>query len=258
MLAILLAIHYWEFSVLLIVRVLLLAILLSLSFVFGGIYCILRPRHRDNVHMLAKLFSMVAPVLGIKVIVRKPQNKSTTPCIYLANHQNNFDMFTHTAAVPKGTVSLGKKSIAWMPLFGQMYWLSGNILIDRKNRNKAIDTLAKTAQKIKDKCLSIWIFPEGTRSRGRGLLPFKMGAFYTAIAAGVPLVPVLASNQSNIKLNRWNNGVVIIEMLDPVPTIGLTKENAKELTSKVHRIMSDKLEQLNQEASKLMRKTVSA
>lgn len=242
---------------LLVVRCLLLAILLLLAFIFGGIYCLLRPRHRDNVHMFAKLFSMVAPIVGIKVIVRKPAHASTTPCIYLANHQNNFDMFTHTAAVPKGTVSLGKKSIAWMPFFGQIYWLSGNILIDRKNRNKAFDTLARTAQKIKDKCLSIWIFPEGTRSRGRGLLPFKMGAFYTAIAAGVPLVPVLASNQSNIKLNRWNNGVVIIEMLDPISTLGLTKDNAKELTSKVYTMMADKLELLNQEASKLMGKTVS-
>lgn len=241
---------------LLIVRCLLLAVLLVLMFIFGGLYCLVRPRHRDNVHMFAKLFSMVAPILGVKVIVRKPSTDSVSPCIYLANHQNNFDMFTHTAAVPKGTVSLGKKSIAWMPFFGQMYWLSGNILIDRNNRNKAFDTLAKTAKKMKDKCLSIWIFPEGTRSRGRGLLPFKLGAFYTAIAAEVPLVPVLASNQCNIKLNRWNNGVVIIEMLDPISTQGLTKENVKELTAKVYAIMATKLELLNEEASKLMAKSV--
>ena len=75
-------------------------------------------------------------------------------------------------------MSIGKKSILWMPLFGQIYWLSGNILIDRANRARAFETLAQTAVKIKEKCLSIWIFPEGTRSRGRGLLPFKAGAFH--------------------------------------------------------------------------------
>ncbi len=64
-----------------------------------------------------------------------------------------------------------------MPLFGQLYWLSGNILIDRKNRTRAFETMAETARKIKEKCLSVWIFPEGTRSRGRGLLPFKLGHF---------------------------------------------------------------------------------
>ncbi|MGI2260398.1 1-acylglycerol-3-phosphate O-acyltransferase [Shewanella sp. GXUN23E] len=243
---------------LLIVRCLLLAVMLVFAFLFGGLYCLLRPRHRDNVHMFARLFSAAAPILGIKVIVRRPSHESPTPCVYLANHQNNYDMFTHTAAVPKGTVSLGKKSILWMPLFGQIYWLSGNILIDRKNRSKAFDTMAKTAQKIKDSCLSVWIFPEGTRSRGRGLLPFKAGAFHTAIAAGVPVVPVLASNQSDIHLNRWNNGVVIIEVMDPVETKGLGKESVKELSGKMHKLMEDKLLQLNAEAAAMMGKTSAA
>ncbi|MGS0730635.1 1-acyl-sn-glycerol-3-phosphate acyltransferase, partial [Shewanella sp. 0m-11] len=113
---------------LLILRCLILSVMLLLAFVIGGLACILRPRHRDNVHMFAKVFSWAAPVLGIKVIVRNSQQQGDKPCIFLANHQNNFDMFTHTAVVPKGTVSLGKKSLAWMPLFGQIYWLSGNIL----------------------------------------------------------------------------------------------------------------------------------
>nr|WP_283102802.1 1-acylglycerol-3-phosphate O-acyltransferase [Shewanella abyssi] len=230
--------------------------MLVLAFIIGGLACVLRPRHRNNVHMFAKVFSWAAPVLGIKVIVRNSKGESDEPCVFLANHQNNFDMFTHTAVVPKGTVSLGKKSLAWMPLFGQIYWLSGNILIDRKNRSKAFDTMAATARKIKEKCLSVWIFPEGTRSHGKGLLPFKAGAFYTAIAAGVPMVPVLASNQSHIKLNRWNNGVVIIEMMEPIETKGFDKTQVKELSKRIHGMMSEKLLQLNQEASALMTKAV--
>nr|WP_232846927.1 1-acylglycerol-3-phosphate O-acyltransferase [Shewanella nanhaiensis] len=228
--------------------------MLLLAFVFGGLFCLIRPRHRDNVHMFAKIFSYAAPVLGIKVIVRKANVATTEPCVFLANHQNNFDMFTHTAAVPKGTVSLGKKSLAWVPFFGQIYWLSGNILIDRKNRSRAFETMAQTAKKIKDKCLSIWIFPEGTRSRGKGLLPFKSGAFHTAIEAGVAMVPVLASNQGHIKLNRWNNGVVIIEMMEPIETKGLAKSQVKELSKRIHAMMSTRLTQLDQEASALMAK----
>ncbi len=239
---------------LLILRSLILAVMLLLSFVIVGLFCVIRPRHRDNVHMFAKIFSFAAPVVGIKVIVRKPVVKTAEPCVFLANHQNNFDMFTHTAAVPKGTVSLGKKSLAWVPFFGQIYWLSGNILIDRKNRSRAFDTMAQTAKKIKEKCLSIWIFPEGTRSRGKGLLPFKSGAFHTAIEAGVSMVPVLASDQGHIKLNRWNNGVVIIEMMEPIATTGLAKSQVKELSSRIHSIMSARLTQLNLEASALMAK----
>ncbi|MEI6859026.1 MAG: 1-acylglycerol-3-phosphate O-acyltransferase [Shewanella sp.] len=240
---------------LLILRSLILAMILLLAFVFGGLVCMLRPRHRDNVHMFAKIFSYAAPILGIKVIVRKPRSGlKDEPCIYLANHQNNFDMFTHTAAVPKGTVSLGKKSLAWVPFLGQIYWLSGNILIDRRNRSKAFETMAETARKIKDKCISIWIFPEGTRSKGKGLLPFKSGAFHTAIEAGVSMVPVLASCQGHIRLNRWDNGVVIIEMMEPIETKGLAKNQVKELSLRIHTLMSAKLTQLNREASALMAK----
>jgi 1-acyl-sn-glycerol-3-phosphate acyltransferase len=252
-LAILAPLYLQESVVLLIARSIILFVLLSLAFVFAIVYCLLRPRHRDNVHVFAHIFGAVAPVLGIKVINRcVDPNVVKSPCIYLSNHQNNFDLFTHTSAVPTGTVSLGKKSLAWMPLFGQIYWLSGNILIDRNNRNSAFDTMTKTIEKMKKDLLSVWIFPEGTRSRGRGLLPFKVGAFHTAIAAQVPVVPVLASCQNHIKLNRWNNGVVIVEMMAPISTQGLGKTEAKSFCAEVHAKMSTRLEQLNQEAKLLM------
>ena len=70
-------------------------------------------------------------------------------------------MFTHANAVLPGTVSVGKKSLKWIPFFGQMYWLTGNILIDRKNTNKAVSTIEMTAQKIKKHKLSVWMFPAG-------------------------------------------------------------------------------------------------
>ncbi|MFT6132514.1 MAG: 1-acyl-sn-glycerol-3-phosphate acyltransferase [Shewanella sp.] len=242
-----------EYAVLLIARSIILVVLLFLAFIFSVVICLVRPMHRDNVHLVARFFGSVAPVLGIKVIRRAhPVSATSQPCIYLANHQNNFDLFTHTSVVPKGTVSLGKKSLVWVPLFGQIYWLSGNILIDRNNRHSAFDTMAKTVDKMKNKLLSVWIFPEGTRSRGRGLLPFKVGAFHTAVAAQAPIVPVLASCQNHINLNRWNNGVVIVEMQEPIATAGLDKNDVKALNAKVHQVMSARLVELNKEAEALM------
>ena len=49
--------------------------------------------------------------------------------------------------------------------------------------------MTKVGEIIQQRQISIWMFPEGTRSRGRGLLPFKTGAFHTAISAGVPDYP---------------------------------------------------------------------
>ncbi|TCN90623.1 1-acylglycerol-3-phosphate O-acyltransferase [Shewanella fodinae] len=237
---------------LLVFRSIVLALLLVLLFCFSIVLCLLRPMHKDNVYVLARCFAAVTPLLGLRVIIRNLARNQCQPCIFLANHQNNFDLFTLSKVVPKGTVSLGKKSLLWIPLFGIIYWLSGNILIDRNNRSRAVATLSKVARKIKQNRLSLWVFPEGTRSRGRGLLPFKMGAFHTAIATGVPVVPIIASCQSHIRLNRRNNGVVIIELLEPIATDNVAPSQLRDFAAAIHQKMAAKLEQLNIEAAQLM------
>ncbi len=151
----------------------------------------------------------------------------------------------------ENTVSIGKKSIVWIPFFGLLYWLSGNILIDRKDKHSAKRTIEKTVERIGKDQLSVWMFPEGTRSNGRGLLPFKMGAFHTAIKAGVPIVPVVLSNTAGFKLNRLNNGYVIVESLQPIATEHYPLEDIKKLSSICHKLMVDKIKQLDDEVSLL-------
>lgn len=234
---------------LLVLRSIILAILLILAFVCGGLLCILRPRHRNNVHMFAKWFSWVAPILGIKVILRPSAQAVQQPYIYIANHQNTYDLFTVSGAIMQRTVTVGKKSLVWIPLFGQLYWITGNILIDRANRTKAVGTIGQVVDKIKKNKVSVWMFPEGTRSRGRGLLPFKTGAFHAAIGAQVPIVPIVCSSTDNVKLNRWNNGVVIVEVMKPITTVGLGKEDVRSLLTQSRDLMAIKLAELDQEVA---------
>jgi 1-acyl-sn-glycerol-3-phosphate acyltransferase len=215
-------------------------------------YCLIRPFHRDNVYYTSKYLGKVSTLLGFDVEVRIPESvKNIGPVVYVANHQNNYDVFTVANAVQPGTVTVGKKSLKWIPIFGQMYWLTGNILIDRKNTNKAMGTMNVTVKKITENKLSVWMFPEGTRSRGRGLLPFKTGAFRTAIQANVPIVPICASNQEGtIKLGRWNNGKIIIEILDPIYIPNDNSASARTIAEKTHALMNEKINLLNEEIAK--------
>lgn len=228
-------------------------ILMSLVFVFiclaSCFYCLIRPFHRDNVHHTAKYLGKITKILGFDVELRIPEDvKQLSPVVYVANHQNNYDLFTMSNAVLPGTVSVGKKSLKWIPVFGQMYWLTGNILIDRKNTSKAMGTISLTAKKIKENKLSVWMFPEGTRSRGRGLLPFKTGAFRTAAQAGVPIVPICASEQhKTIDLSRWDNGKIIIEFLAPISIDDDSREAIRRAADITHTVMQAKIEQLNAE-----------
>ena len=236
-------------NLLAIIRVFCLAIALIFISVITSLYCIVRPFRRNNVYYASRVMGSLSKILGLDIEVRIPDSvKNKGPFVFICNHQNSYDIFTISAAVQPATVSVGKKSLKWIPFFGQMYWLTGNILIDRNNSNKAMNTIALTAKKIKEKKLSVWLFPEGTRSNGKGLLPFKTGAFRTALQAQVAVVPVCASNlHQKIKLNRWNNGKMIIEFLDPIYLNDTKKENIRVVTNNAHDLMQAKLTVLNNE-----------
>ncbi|MDP9500672.1 1-acylglycerol-3-phosphate O-acyltransferase [Bisgaard Taxon 45] len=217
--------------------------------VLGSIYSFIRFRNPSNVGIMARWFGRLHPLFGLDVEHRFPQNVDKLGrCIYIGNHQNNYDMVTISYMVQPRTVSVGKKSLIWVPFFGLLYWVTGNILIDRENRTKAHGTMNEVARRIHDDNLSVWMFPEGTRSRGRGLLPFKTGAFYAALAAGVPIVPVVCSTtQGKIDLNRWNNGKVICEMMEPIDISGYDKDNVRELAAHCHQIMAQRIAELDAE-----------
>ena len=220
--------------------------------IYAVFYCLLSPRNPKNTYHFAMLFSKMAPLLGLKVTVRIPESaKNNGSVVYSANHQNNYDMVTTTAAVQPGSVTIGKKSLVWIPFFGIIYWLTGNILIDRDNKKKSKNTISDVVKQMHAKNLAVWIFPEGTRSRGRGILPFKMGAFHTALQAGVNIVPTVISNtHQQVHLNRWNNGEVIVEMLDPIDISLYKKREIRRLMNDAHAIMLEKYEQLNTEVKR--------
>ncbi|MGO2507585.1 MAG: 1-acylglycerol-3-phosphate O-acyltransferase [Vibrio hibernica] len=233
-------------------RIIAVAIFAVLMFIFGCGYCLLSPRNPRHVYTFGRMFARMSTVFGITLELRVPENaKERGQHIYLGNHQNNWDLFTISAALTPNAVTVGKKSLVWLPLFGQLYWLTGNILIDRANRTKAAGTIGQIAEQIKKNKVSVWMFPEGTRSRGRGLLPFKTGAFHAAIAAQVPIVPIICSSTDKVKLNRWNNGHVIVEMLPAIDTNGYSKENVRQLLKECRNQMKDKLAQLDAEVLEL-------
>jgi len=219
--------------------------------VLGSIWCLFSPRNPRHVATFGHMFGRLSTVFGLKVELRKPQDaENYGNAIYIANHQNNYDMVTASKIVQPPTVTVGKKSLVWIPFFGQLYWLTGNLLIDRNNRSKAHGTIAEVVEQFRRRKISIWMFPEGTRSRGRGLMPFKTGAFHAAIAAGVPIIPVCVSNtHGKIKLNRWNNGLVIVEMLPPVDTQGWGKEQVRELAAHCRQLMEAKIAELDKEVA---------
>ena len=198
----------------------------------GIFICLARPFHPDNTRLFGRIFSWGgAALLGIKIKVKNYDSlRKVGPCVYVVNHQDNFDLFVCGRVVPKRTVTLGKKNLRWLPFFGQLYWLAGNIFIDRKNRSRSKMTISSSTRALKEKNTSIWVFVEGTRNRGRNMLPFKKGAFKMAIEAGVPIIPICVSSYARYTdLHRLRSSRAEIRILPPLFTNRLTDEDTNRI-----------------------------
>jgi 1-acyl-sn-glycerol-3-phosphate acyltransferase len=111
------------------------------------------------------------------------------PAVFLCNHQSYFDAISLGAFLPVPVRFVAKRVLTLIPVFGQLLWATGHVIIDRGNPRQAFSALDKAAQKIKDGT-SIFVFPEGTRSKDHKLGPFKKGGFVLAIKAGAPVIPI--------------------------------------------------------------------
>jgi 1-acyl-sn-glycerol-3-phosphate acyltransferase len=200
----------------------------------------------------ARFFSSKAlNVANIKIEYYGLENiEKSQPCIYTLNHQSNLDMAIFGEVYPSNTVIIGKKELIWVPFFGLFYKASGHIMIDRKKTSEAKDALSQVVEQIKSRNVSVWVFPEGTRnSSGIKLLPFKKGPFHMAISAQVPVVPLIASNLNNVidsKNKKILGGKMVLKILPPINTIGLTSENVSELTENVRNQMQQALDEVNE------------
>ncbi|MFF7709532.1 1-acylglycerol-3-phosphate O-acyltransferase [Pseudomonas sp. NPDC007930] len=210
-----------------------------------------RPFNPDNNRLFGRMYSHPAlRILGLKLRAEVGPLLDHPPgCVIIANHQSNWDLFLLGTVVPPRMACIGKKSLKWVPLFGQLFWLGGNVLINRQNAYQARRSLQTTSRVLAEQNTSIWIFPEGTRNPGSTLLAFKKGAFQMAIEAGVPIVPLCVSRYAGrLNFNRWRSGELRVRSLPPIPTRGLTAKDVPELMARCREQMQHCIDDLSREA----------
>lgn len=150
------------------------------------------------------------------------------PTLYVCNHASMLDVFLGIWMSRWGTCGVAKKEIVYYPFFGQFFWLAGHLTIDRGNNERAVNALKELVDFVRRHRLSIYIWPEGTRSRDGRLLPFKRGAFHIALASKLPIVPIVLRGTHRAWPNRGLKlfrTTVEIEHLPPIETAHWTREN---------------------------------
>lgn len=165
----------------------------------------------------------VLKAAGVTVVVRNPERVSRTESrVYVSNHVSWFEIFALATVVDRYRF-VAKKEIQSVPLFGKAAGEVAAIYIERNNRKAAFSAYEEAAERIKGG-LNVVVFPEGTRGRTYELRPFKKGPFVLAIAAQVPIVPVITWGSKEVQAKgeiAIHAGTIELTFLEPVETKGM-------------------------------------
>jgi 1-acyl-sn-glycerol-3-phosphate acyltransferase len=110
--------------------------------------------------------------------------------VYMSNHQSHLDIPVLYATLPSPTIRmLGKKELFQIPIWGKGLRAAEFIEVDRSNHMRAMKSIEYAASLVRDG-VSIYLAPEGTRSRDGSINPLKKGGFHLALGTQAPIVPV--------------------------------------------------------------------
>lgn len=203
-----------------------------------------------RVHHLLVLGVFAAKVgrilLGIRLRVDHPERvDGTRPSVYCINHRSHVDAVVQEVMFgrcPQLRV-LHKAEMGKLPVLGAAMRMAGFVPVHRADRDRAFEAVDLAAARLGEG-YSFLLAPEGTRNPGRGLLPFKKGAFVMAIKAQVPVVPVaiLGSDRAMPKGQlHVVPGQVVVRFGEPVPTAGMTLADRDTLSERVRQALLDLL-----------------
>ena len=148
----------------------------------------------------------------------EPPARDLHPFVAVSNHESLADILI-IGTLPWEMKWMSKDSIFRVPFLGWMMRMAGDVSVKRNSVKSRGEAYAKTREWI-ERGSSVMIFPEGTRSKTREMLPFRNGAFRLAVETGRPVQPIAVSGTRDaIRKGTWVFGRadVVVRVLAPVP-----------------------------------------
>jgi 1-acyl-sn-glycerol-3-phosphate acyltransferase len=194
----------------------------------------------------------LALATGVEVKLVGAENVPAEPSIITPNHASHFDIAALLGYLPGHNRFAAKKELFREPVLGTVMRTLGMIPIDREDPAQSVATLNKMATRGEE-AFSLIMFPEGTRSRDGHMGAFKNGAFTLALQLGRPIVPIAIHGTSSIMpAGQYLSilpGTVVLEVLEPIPTVGRSVDDRIELRDLVRERIADRLAAVRDAAS---------
>lgn len=149
-----------------------------------------RDRRRAINRAIAVWGDLGTRAAGVQLEVIGREHLALRPAVFVFNHQSGADPFLLCALLRRDFVGVAKAEIRRNPILGPAFAFADTVFVDRADHDQAVRALEPAVATL-GRGLAILIAPEGTRSAGGALGPFKKGAFRIALAARVPIVPIV-------------------------------------------------------------------
>ena len=125
-------------------------------------------------------------VMGIGLQVEGTSSEGGT--LLVANHISWLDIVAVHAVCPHARF-VSKADVKSWPLLSRLVDAGGTLYLERERKRDALRVVHTVAQALKNGDM-VAVFPEGTTSDGRELLPFHANLLQAAIATRTPVQPV--------------------------------------------------------------------
>lgn len=148
--------------------------------------------------------------------------------ILLINHQSMLDIIALEEIHPKNICWIAKAQIGKIPIIGKILSLPKMIAVERENKHSLIKLLSEAKDRVENGRV-LAIFPEGTRSQTKELLPFKGGAKLLVEKLNLKVQPIVIVGSDAMKVKEFSFKKADIKLfcLDLVDT---SKQNWLEAT----------------------------
>ena len=144
--------------------------------------------------------------------------------VLVSNHASYFDTPAILSTIPLQFRFFAKRGLFSIPLLGGHLRRAGHLPVIRDDPRSSLKTMAEGARIVSERGVSLLLFPEGGRTP-KQMRPFREGAAYIAIKAGVPAVPIALLNTRNILPMHSmfvHSGNIEVVVGDPVETAGMS------------------------------------
>ncbi len=181
---------------------------------------------------------LILATTGVRVtVIGLDRLDRTKTYVFASNHQSIYDIPVLFTALPFQLRIIAKQSLGSFPVLGWHLRRTGHMLVDRKKPDPM--RIFSWANALTANGLSLIIFPEGTRSRDGMLGAFKGGSFYSAVQAGLPIVPISVVGSRHVMRKgelTTRPGDVTVAVHEPIPTEATREPDMRQVRALANRV----------------------